>query len=212
MDKADHTLRDASDHTDNLTFADGKWRDATPWQYPQKCTLDSETSETVVFSWEFQPWEPGVFQGSFTNLVTTNSCGAVGNTTQVPLSATRVADTPPLVGPPIQPPLPIPPLPPVPSQPLQQIPGRDQQFLAEMADEAILPVAFKGASDVGTGAEYEINSAKTVCTLRLKGISAEDVAQEMAQDSKKLTLTLNQARLFIQTAERTYCPQYESNP
>ena len=200
LENNDHTHFAAANDTDNLVFKDGKWQDALPYTETKPC--GDRKSENIFEVWTFEPAAAGPTHGTITTTVTSDECGALGNSVIVPFAAFREGDAP--AGVPVPSTVPtIPPQPAVPSQPVQTPDTQDQQLLNDLADHGV------NASDFKNGPTGEWAAAKAVCHVRENGTSVDMLLSEILRD-KDTTLSADQARTLIQIATSHLCPQYGS--
>lgn len=210
LDKGDHQRFDASNDTKDLTFVNGAWRDTNPRITTDAC--GNGKSQTVVhWSWELKPQPDGTLRGTATNTIASDGCGFLGNTTIMPISATRVGDAPPGLRVPSTV-APVAPPPDVPALPVQTVKTEDENLLAELADHGVTASEIHvGEGPFGGGAGGLITAAHTVCDMRTKGTSTAGVIAAIADPESGLGLPTEQAKWLTRLSIQTYCPQYEGN-
>lgn len=210
LDKDDHQRFDPSNATKDLTFADGAWRDTNPRITTNDC--GNGKSETVVhWAWMLRPQPDGTLRGTATNTITSDGCGFLGNTTIMPISATRVGDAPDGLAVPSTV-APVAAAPDVPVWPVQAVKTEDENLLAELADHGVIVSEIHAADGpYSNGAGGLISAAHAVCDMRTKGASTASVINDIADPRSGLGLPAEQAKWLAKLATQTYCPQYEGN-
>jgi hypothetical protein len=199
LDKDDHRNFSAIPDTDDMTFVNGVWRDATNENRARDC--GNGKTQMVSASWEFEPQTDGTLHGTITHVVTSDECANLGNKVVEPLIVTRVGDAPPV----LEAPATIPPVAPPPDVPRlpEQVPSQqDENFLRDLANHGILPTQFHVGNVVG-----EVATGHVICEFRGKGTSKSPIISDLMA-TKGLDLTDYQAESLAQIAIRTYCPQY----
>jgi hypothetical protein len=198
LDDNDHQAASADHHQLVFDFLDGTWKQASASTYHIPCLNNG--AETVSTSFSLTPCPDDTLDGMNTNIVTTDDCGMFGNTTETPIIATRVGDTPDVaVAPPASPP-PVPPAPKVPQLPEQRPSERDEQFIAQLADHGIPATAFPN------GAENEVVNGHVVCEVKHHGFSMDQEPAVLRRTPDGQSLTQEQAEWFVRLAVSTYCP------
>lgn len=200
LDKDNHQRFDSANFTDDLTYINGAWQDATPAAVQHDC--GNGKSETVSVSWGLEPQPDGTLRGVTTYTTTTDGCGYLGNTTIEPFRATRIGDAPAGLLVPSTVPQ-VAPAPDVPLLPVQTVSSDDEKLLAQLADHGVIASEFHHGNARGAGAV--ITAAHTVCDMRAKGVSTPAIVSEITAGFE---LSADQANWLARLAMQTYCPQY----
>lgn len=191
---------DGTNHAGDWVAVDGAWRQAAPIIVPAP-DGPAGCTENIAATTTLTPATGGGFNGTYTNVITDDGCGFIGNRTDIPVHVTRVGDAPAEAA---APPVSVPTLvamPAVPQWPEAQVSGADEQFLADLADRGVPASAFQ------SGALGAVAQAHAVCDSRHDGIGTDFQADVIARGGNPYArLSGAQSRAFVALAIDAYCP------